>query len=296
MSRVRYTFQQLRIFDAVVRAGTVSGAAEALAVTQPTVSASLKELTDAVGLSLIAGYGKAFALTQAGERVAASARAQLLEAERLKDELDQLKGLSAGRLRIAAVTTTEYFLPALVGPFADAHPGLQLSLTVENRDRIVARLTERLDDIAVMMYPPDDIAINVLPFLDNPLVAIAPVRHPFVGRSPSLRTFVASPFLLREPGSGTRRAIEEHCERAGVSMTVRMQLGSNEAIKHAVAAGLGVSILSAHSLSPEPQREGLAVVAVRGLPIRRQWSVVSIPGSERNPAVAAFLSHLRGRR
>jgi LysR family transcriptional regulator, low CO2-responsive transcriptional regulator len=291
--RVRATFQQLRVFEAVVRQQSVSRAAQELFLTQPTVSLTLRELATAVGLPLIAGHGKAFALTPAGELVLESARAQLAQWQTFEDRLAGLKGLVNGRLRIAAVTTTEYFLPGLVGPFALAHPGLAISLSVENRDRVVARLASHADDVAVMMYPPEALAYSATPFMANPLVAIAPFNHRLTAkRSVMLSVFAREPFLSREVGSGTRRAVEEHFAAHGLSLSARMQLGSNEAIKHAVAAGLGVSVLSQHTLSAQPEREGLAVLRVQTLPIRRQWSLVYNPASVSTPAVAAFMAHV----
>jgi LysR family transcriptional regulator, low CO2-responsive transcriptional regulator len=291
--RIRFTFQQLRIFEAVARLGSVSRAAQELALSQPTLSIALRELSTSVGLPLIAQQHPRFALTQAGERVLAAARLQLREADQLNEDIARLRGLTQGRLRIAAVTTTEYFLPAMVGPFALAHPGLDISLSVENRDRVVARIKAALDDVAVMMYPPEELAQAALPFLDNPLVAITALDHPLVGKRVSLARFLEEPFLAREVGSGTRRAIEEHLAEHGATLRTRMQLGSNEAIKHAVAARLGVSILSRHTLAPAAAPNGIAIVRVTHLPIRRQWSVLALPGQERNPAVAAFLTHVR---
>lgn len=292
-TRIRATLQQLRVFECVTRHRSVSRAAAELFVTQPTISLTLRELSAAVGLPLIAAHGKAFALTEAGELVRQAAQNQLANWQGLQDDIARLKGLSAGRLRIAAVTTTEYFLPNLVGPFAQAHPGLEISLAVENRDRVVARLAAHSDDVAVMMYPPEALAYAATPFMANPLVAIAATDHWLAHKSRiPLATFAALPLLTREQGSGTRRACEEHFAQRGLSWTTRMQLGSNEAIKHAVAAGLGVSILSRHTLSSEPERDGIAILNVQTLPIQRQWSLVYNPSSLTTPAVAAFLAHV----
>ena len=271
----RASLVQLRSFEAVVRLGGVGRAARALHLAQPTVSTQLKELAAALGLALFEPRGRGLVPTPVGQRLAEAVRAMGTSWQQFEDDAAALQGLTRGRLCIAAVTTTEYFLPDLLGPFARLYPGIQIELAVENRDAVVARLERGDDELAVMMRPPAHLALARWPFLENPLVLIAPRAHPFAGRRRlKLSDLVGEPLLAREAGSGTRAAAEEAFAEIGVAWPPRMVLGSNEAIKHAVRAGLGLAVLSRHALAEDPASEGLAVLAVTGFPLRRQWYLV----------------------
>ena len=271
----RASLVQLRSFEAVVRLGGVGRAARALHLAQPTVSTQLKELAAALGLALFEPRGRGLVPTPVGQRLAEAVRAMGTSWQQFEDDAAALQGLTRGRLCIAAVTTTEYFLPDLLGPFARLYPGIQIELAVENRDAVVARLERGDDELAVMMRPPAHLALARWPFLENPLVLIAPRAHPFAGRRRlKLADLVGEPLLAREAGSGTRAAAEEAFAEIGVAWPPRMVLGSNEAIKHAVRAGLGLAVLSRHALAEDPASEGLAVLAVTGFPLRRQWYLV----------------------
>lgn len=271
----RATLVQLRSFEAVVRLGGVGRAARALHLAQPTVSTQLRELAAATGLPLLQAYGRGLVATPHGERLAEAAREMFAAWQAFEDHAAELQGLRRGRLRLAAVTTTEYFLPDLLGPFARAHPGITIELAVENRDAVVARLERGSDELAAMMLPPTHLPLHRWPFLDNPLVVIAAASHPLAGRKRlRLQALTSEPLLVREAGSGTRLALETMLAERGVIWTPRMALGSNEAIKHAVRAGLGLAVLSRHTLSADPAVDGLAVLAVTGFPIRRMWHLV----------------------
>src|SRR5512135_250302 len=242
--------QQLRAFEAVARLGSVTGAAAELHVTQPTVSVQLRELAAAVGEPLFEPAGRKLRLTQAGESLQQTVGEITSCWARFEARLAEIHGLLRGRLRIAAVTTAEYFVPDLVGPFAAAHPGVELELAVENRDRVIERLERAQDDLAVMMLPPSAMPLERVPILDNPLVVIAPAGHRLAGRRIRLAQLAGERWLMREPGSGTRLVAEEHFENVGFAPDVAMSLGSNEAIKHAVAAGLGVAVVSQLVVQP----------------------------------------------
>jgi len=288
--RVRFTLAQLRALEAVVRNAGFTRAAEELHLSQPTISIQVKELADALGTPLVESSGRKVVPTAAGEEVLACARRIFDEWAALEMRLAELKGLKRGRLRLAAVTTAEYFLPGLLGPFTAKHAGIEVELAVENRDRVVERLEAGRDDLYVMMMPPERADLALAPFLANPLVPVAARRHALAGkRRVPLEAFAAEPLLMRERGSGTRMAAEAFFAERGVSPTARMELGSNEAIKHAVAAGLGVAVLSRHTLPRDPSRDGLAVLDVRGFPLKRTWYFV-YPAARRLPVVArAFL-------
>ncbi len=271
----RATLVQLRSFEAVVRLGAVGRAAQALNLAQPTVSTQLKELAAATGLVLLHPQGRGLVPTPQGERLAEAAREMFAAWQRFEDHAAELQGLKRGRLQLAAVTTTEYFLPDLLGPFARAHPGIQIELAVENRDAVVARLAAGSDELAAMMLPPDHLPLHRWPFLANPLVVVAAAGHPLAGRRRLLLAqLLDQPLLVREAGSGTRLALERLLTERQLQWPPRMALGSNEAIKHAVRAGLGLAVLSRHTLAADPAQDGLAVLPVSGFPLRRMWHLV----------------------
>lgn len=275
---LRITSQQLRCFEAAARLLSVTRAAQELHVTQPTVSVQLRDLADAIGEPLLDTSGRRVRLTQAGEALLATV-GDIRECwQRFDTRSGEIRGLLRGRLRIAAVTTAEYFVPDLLGPFSAAHPGIDIQLAVENRDRIVERLARGVDDLAVMMVPPVHLPLVAVPFIDNPLVVIAAATHPLVGRRLRLASLESERWLMREPGSGTRMEAENHFAHAGFAPAIAMSLGSNEALKHAVAAGLGITVLSRlavqSELLPAPKVARIAVLQVAGFPLRRQWSLV----------------------
>lgn len=291
---IRATLAQLRSFEAVARLGGVGKAAAALHLAQPTVSTQLRELSNAVGLTLFVPRGRGVALTAEGELLLATARELFASWRRFEEEAADLRGLKAGRLRIAAVTTAEYFLPNLIGPFAHAHPGIEIELAVENRDAVVRRLRDGEDELATMMLPPADLPLERWPFLENPLVVVAPFHHPLAQRRRlRLEQLINEPRLAREAGSGTRQATDQYLAQRGIDWSPRMALGSNEAIKHAVAAGLGLAVLSRHTLGADAARSGLVELRVSGFPIRRMWQLVWRRDRRLSRPARAFLDYLR---
>ena len=288
----RITSQQLRAFEAVARIGSVTRAAEELHVTQPTVSVQLRELARVVGEPLFVKAGRGLRMTEAREALQATA-AELQDCWlRFESRLAEIRGLVSGRLKIAAVTTAEYFVPDLIGPFAAAHPGVEIQLAVENRDRVVERLRRGEDDVAVMMLPPGELPLAWVPFLDNPLVVIAAAGHPLAGRRIRLNQLARERWLLREPGSGTRMVAESHFQDVGFSPRIAMSLGSNEAIKHSVAAGLGVAVIS--RLAVQAGSVGVSILDVARFPLERSWSVVWRSDRAMTVAARRFVSYLRG--
>ena len=277
----RASLVQLRSLEAAVRLGGVGHAARALHLAQPTVSTQLKELSAALGLPLFEPRGRGLVPTAVAQRLAEAVRAMGACWQQFEDDAAALQGLKRGRLRLAAVTTTEYFLPDLLGPFARQYPGIQIELAVENRDAVVAHLARGDHELAAMMLPPDHLPLARWPFLENPLVLVAPLvqtdpafRALTSRRRLRLADLVDQPLLAREAGSGTRAVAEQAFLQQGIVWPPRMTLGSNEAIKHAVRAGLGLAVLSRHALAPDPATEGLVVLPVVGFPLRRQWYLV----------------------
>jgi len=292
----RITPQQLRAFEAAARLQSVTGAARELHVSQPTVSVQLREIAGALGEPLFETVGRRLRLTQAGELLQGTVEEVGGCWRRLEARLAEVHGLIRGRLRIAAVTTAEYFVPDLLGPFAQAHPGVDIELAVENRDRVVERLQRGQDDLVVMMLPPQDVLLEVVPFLDNPLVVIAAINHPLAGRRVALRRLEAERWLMREPGSGTRMAAQQHFDQMAFVPRIAMSLGSNEAIKHAVSAGLGLAVVSRLAVADrlDPMAPGaVAIVPVQGFPLRRRWSVVWRRDQPLSAAARGFIAYLQ---
>lgn len=288
------TSRQLRTFEAVARLGSFSRAARELHVSQPTVSQQVKQIADAVGMPLLDQGGRAVVPTDAGLIVGEAAREVSRAMEALQTSLAELKGLKQGRLKVSVVTTAKYFVPRLLGPFMQRHPDIDVALEVGNRAEIVNRLSRNEDDLYIMGMPPRGMDIVRVPFADNPIVAIAPVDHPLAGkRHVPLAQLALHPFILREDGSGTRMACERFLKDQRLKLRIRMELGSNEAIKQAVAGGLGLSLLSLHALIAEANRGELAVLDVRHLPIRRSWFIVHRANKHLSAVARAFFDYLQ---
>lgn len=291
------TFRQMKLWLALADQGSVSAAARATHVSQPTASAQLKEITRAVGIPLYEVVSRKVYLTDAGRELAKTARHILNEWESFDQYRHAALGLSQGRLRLAAVSTAEYFIPRLVGEFCQRHPGVDVSLEILNRRGVVERLRENLDELYVMSMPPTDQALTDQVFMENPLVIIAPSGHTLANES-KLRLSDLKPerFILREIGSGTRIATANHFKKHRFHPQVRLELGSNQAIKEAVAGGLGLGVISRHSLSTNKSSEDLVVLNVPEFPILSRWHLVHPDSKLLSPIATAFKAFLLKRR
>nr|WP_295771574.1 LysR family transcriptional regulator [Rhodoferax sp.] len=287
------TFRQLRLFQALADTGSVGAAARAMHVTQPTASMQLKEITQAVGLPLYDVISRKVQLTEAGLELAKTARAVATEWDNFVQHVDAMQGLTRGKLRIAVVSTAKYFVPRLLGGFCSRHPDVEIALEVLNRDGVVARLRDNMDDLYIMSRPPTDLDLEDQVFMPNPLVVVAPARDSLTAqRCIPLLDLQKHRFLLREQGSGTRMAVDAHFKAEGFLPQVRLELGSNEALKEAVAAGLGLSVVSQHALHGQKSEHGVAVLDVQGFPIKSNWHVVHLRGKRLSPIAQAFMTHL----
>lgn len=285
----RATLHQLRIFDTVARHQSVAAAAKALHLTPPAVSIQVKQLAETAGEPLLEQVGKRLYLTEAGRLLAAACREVLDRLETLAQDLAALHGLHKGRLRIAIITTAKYFLPRLLGEFSARHPGIELALVVGNRETILERLHRNEDDLYILGRPPRASSVSAVPFAANPLVAVAYPDHPLAGaRQIAPAQLAEEPFIAREPGSGTRLACEEFFRHQRIEPRIRMELGSNEAIKQTVAGRLGISILSRSTVRTELETGELILLDVQGLPIERQWYIVRLKDKYLSPAADAF--------
>jgi len=288
------TFRQLEVFEAIARLGSFTRAAEELFLTQPTASMQIKKLKNTIGLPLFEQVGKRIYLTDAGKALQSTCREIFDTLNNFEMLVSDMKGLKQGKLRLAVVTTAKYFAPRLLGAFCKQFPGIDVSLEVSNRERLLERLSDNQDDLYVLGQPPEDFDVVYESFLDNPLVLLAPNNHPLINkRNISLQRIVQEPFIMREPGSGTRIAVERLFRKHKLELNVRMELGSNEAIKQAIVGGLGISVLSRHTLALDSALGQLAILNVKHFPIKRQWYAVH-PASKQPTIVAqTFLEYIR---
>jgi DNA-binding transcriptional LysR family regulator len=290
---LHFSLRQLRIFDAVARHLSYTRAAEELHLTQPAVFTQVKQLEEAVKLPLIERIGRQMFLTDAGHEVLRTGREILDGMERLEMRLDDMQGLKRGRLRVAIVTTAKYLIPRMIGEFCARYPGIEAALTVTNREKLLARLANNEDDLCVLGVPPESMDVTATPIAANPLVVLARRDHPLAGKKRiPLKRIAAEPFILREPGSGTRLAAERHFAEHGLSLRVRMELGSNEAIKQAIVGGLGISVLSRHTVSLEGHDGLVQPLDVAGFPLQRKWYVAYPNGKQLSAVAEAFLQHV----
>jgi DNA-binding transcriptional LysR family regulator len=285
------TLRQLEIFLKVAEVGGIMQAAEHLHLTQPSVSMQVKKLSDAIGLPLYEQIGRKIFLTDAGQRVAEAAREILDALNRLDMQLNDLKGLQGGRLSIAVVTTAKYFLPHLLGPFCRRYPGIHVEFKVGNREQILERLANNQDDLYFFSHPPADMDIECHVFLPNPLVVVASASHLLAGRKNlHWNDLINERFLLREAGSGSRYAVLEHLRKHNLQIktAMSMTIESNEAIKHAVMANLGIAVLSAYTLV-HADIEGLVQLDVKEFPVMTHWQLVHRREKKFSPVAQRFL-------
>ncbi len=284
------TLRQLQVFEAIVRLGSFTRAAEELFLTQPTVSMQTRKLADILGLELFEHVGRNITPTEAGMELYSACRQVFESLTNLEMKVADLKGLKRGHLRIGVITTAKYLAPEMLGEFSRLYPGIELSLKVTNRERIIERLLANEDDLYITGLPDEELDVEAFPFAPNPLVVIAPREHPLVGKkNVSLQEISDEPFIMREPGSGIRDATLRVFNAHGCRPKVRMELGSNEAIKHAVVGGLGLSVLSLHTLLLEGSGGAVAILNVKDFPIMRQWYIVYPRGKELSLVARTFL-------
>jgi DNA-binding transcriptional LysR family regulator len=288
------TLPQLRVFEASVRLGCFARVAEELHMAPPTVSVQIRKLTETVGAPLFEQVGRRIYPTEAGRRLHASCTDVFRALSEFEETLAELRGLHSGQLRIAASSVARHFVPRLLGAFVQRHPGIETSLQIHNRGSLLERLARNEDDLYLFADAPRERALVVQTVLANPLVVFARADHPLARerRIPFARV-AAEPFLLREPGSGTRSTALALFARHGLAPRVRMELGSNEAIREAILAGAGISILSRHMLGLEPEHGALVCLDVEGFPVESTWQLVYPLGKRPSPAARAFMDFTR---
>ncbi|MCW5602209.1 LysR family transcriptional regulator [Nitrosomonas sp.] len=287
------TLRQLKVFESVARNLSFTRAAEELFLTQPTISLQIKQLENAIAMPLFEQIGKRIYLTEAGQELYHYSRsiAQLLADMELA--LDELKGLDRGKLTISVVSTANYFTPHLLAKFCQRYHGVTVSLNVSNREAVLKQLADNLTDLAIMGQPPDGLDIVSESFMENPLVIIAPPGHPLCGqRQIPVKQLEQEVFLVREVGSGTRSAMERFFSEQEINVTRGMEADTTEAIKQAVQAGMGLGIMSLHTIELELATHRLEVLDVQGFPIMRHWYVVHRKNKRFSQVVKTFKDFL----
>jgi len=287
------TLPQLSVFEAVARLGSFTKAAEELYMAQPTVSVQMKKLADTVGLPLIEQVGKRIRLTDAGRVLHDGCLEIFGTLSGVERSLSDLRGLEAGQLQLGVSTTGEYFAPRVLAEFVRRHPQIDVSLQIHNRSSLLERMSRNLDDLYLFAGVPEGRDIVSHDLLPNPVVPFAHADHPLAReKNIAFERFAAEPFLIREAGSGARSMARELFEAHGLEPRVRMELSNNEAIKQAIIAGLGVSIMSRYTLGLDVPHEQLAVLDVEGFPVDRPWVIVHPAGKQLSLVAQAFLDFM----
>ncbi|HEX4242567.1 MAG TPA: LysR substrate-binding domain-containing protein [Steroidobacteraceae bacterium] len=289
MSLQHVSLRQLRVFEMAATLGSFSKAAETLHLTQPGVSMHIKELEANAGLPLFERIGRKLHVTEAGRELLSRAREVLRTLKDAEDVLAGLKGLKRGRINLAVVSTAKYFVPRLLAEFGKSYPELDVRLAVDNRDAVIEHLVANEVDFAIMGRAPQSLKAIAEPFAQNPHVIIAAPDHPLAGRRRIPAEVVAKEtFIVREPGSGTRLAMQQFFDERQIPFKVGLEMASNETIKQAVMARMGVSFISKHTLDLELETQRLTVLDVRGTPVIRLWHVAHLANKRLSPTAAAF--------
>jgi len=283
------TLRQLRIFEAAARHLHFGRAAAEVHLSQPAVSLQLKQLEERIGLPLFEQIGRRMHLTRAGDELLRHARAVLDQLREAEEAIAGLKGTGGGELRLAVTSTAKYFAPRLLSEFRRTHPEVKVRLGVSNREAVVRELTDNTIDLAVMGRAPVGLDCEASAFAKHPLAIIAAPEHPLARRRRlGLKQLAGEAFLIRERGSGTRAAMERMFAAQGFHPEETIEMSSNETIKQAVMAGMGVSFLSLHTVGLEFEAGRLAVLRVAGTPVMRDWFVIHRSGKRLSPAAAEF--------
>ena len=283
------TLRQLQVFESVARLLGHSRAAKELYLSQPAISMQIKQLEQSVGLPLFEQIGKQIHLTEAGREMFHYSRTIAQQLQEMEAVFAEMKGLEHGHLNISVVSTANYFMPQLLAKFCQQHPKIQISLQVANRDAVLKQLAENGTDLAIMGQPQEGTEMLAQSFMKNPLVVIAPPNHPLCKlKRVKLQQLEQESFLVREQGSGTRGAMERFFAEHGIRFRAGMEMGTNEAIKQAVQASMGLGILSLHSVELELETGRLTVLNVEHFPVVRHWYIVHRQAKRLSTAAQAF--------
>jgi len=290
---LHFTLRQLQVFEKVASHLNYSRAAEELYLSQPAVSMQIKQLEGHIGLPLFEQMGKKVFLTEAGRELFQYARSISHQIVEMEAVFDEMKGLGQGKLTLSVVNTANYFTPQLLAKFCQRYPGVNVNLHVANRDAVLKQLADNSTDLAIMGQPPDGIDVSAESFLDNPLVVIAAPNHPLTKlKRVKFSSLATETFLSREQGSGTRSAMERIFADHNIQPHISMEMETNEAIKQAVQAGMGLGILSLHSIELELETKRLVMLNADHFPLIRHWFVAHRSNKRLSGATVAFKKFL----
>ena len=283
------TLRQIEVFNAVARHKNYTRAAEELHLSQPAVSMQIRQLEEGIGLPLFEQVGKQMHLTDAGDQMYIYGREIAGLLDEAENVFEAIKGVQHGNLTISVATTASHFATRLLAEFTKQHEGVTISLDVTNRKALRRQLENNEPDLVIMGQPPEGVDVEAAAFMENPLVMIAPPDHPLIGQKKiPLSHFANENFVVRELGSGTRGATQRFFDEHGVAFNKAIEMTSNEAIKQAVEAGLGLGIVSIHTLELELETARLVILDVQDFPIIRHWYVLQRKGKRLSPAAQAF--------
>jgi len=286
------TLRQLKVFESVARHLSFSRAAEELHLTQPAVSTQVAKLEDLAGNTLFEQLGKKIYLTPAGSELLRISREIAAQFDEAENAMAQFRGICGGRLNVGVISAGDYFFPRLLVDFAGRHPGVSLNFSVHNREGLLTALAGNQTDLAIMVRPPEESDVTALPFAPHPYVIVAAPGHPLVGAPVARERLMREAFVVREKGSDTWRSMEDGLGRDMERLRIAMEIRSTETIKQAVMAGMGVSFLSAHTVSRELQSGSLCVLDVEGFPLMLNWYVVHLRHKRLLPVTQAFKDFL----
>jgi DNA-binding transcriptional LysR family regulator len=290
----RLTFRQLQVFKSVYELSSYSRAGEMLGLSQPAVSNQIRQLEQALEQPLFEYVGRQLYNTPTAKRLAQCIHSMFDEIQRFQDDLSEETGLIAGELTLVAVSTAQYVVPYLLRAYTSLHPNVTINVKVMNRAAAIERLNENHDELAIMGMIQNDKPMFSIPFLNNELIAVVPQNHPLLAiEDISLSTFLEHNLLLREAGSGSRLALELHCQKQRIRLHAEMEIGSNDAIKHAVIAGLGVAVLPKLGILSELTLGTLIEVPIKDFPLRRSWCLIHPQGRHPTPAMRSFIEYIQ---
>jgi DNA-binding transcriptional LysR family regulator len=284
---------QLAVFQSVARLGSFTRAAEELFIAQPTVSIQMKKLSETLGVPLFEQTGKRPILTDAGRELAAACKDIFDRLEQVEERLIGLRDLEHGRLRIATSSFGKYFIPKLLGEFCRRHPNIEVAMHIDNWRGIRQRIQDSADDLYVLSDLTAELELTVHPVYTSPIEIFAPADHPLAGRSLGFGDLADESFVLREPGSVTRRIAQTLCEQHGIAPRVRMELASDEAVKQAVIAGLGIALLPRQIVDSDHARAEICSLRVAGFPVMRQWYIAYQRDKQLPRVATAFIEFAR---
>ncbi|WP_111637705.1 LysR family transcriptional regulator [Marinomonas shanghaiensis] len=290
----RLTFRQLQVFKSVYELNSYSRAGDMLGLTQPAVSQQIRQLEHALGQPLFEYVGRQLYSTATAKRLAKCIHAMFDEIQGFQEDLSAETGMISGELNLVAVSTAQHIVPYLLRAYTSLHPNVTIEVKIMNRASAIERLNDNRDELAIMGLVPNDKPMFSIPFLNNELIAVVPQNHPILTLEDiSLNAFLEHNLLLREAGSGSRLALELHCQKQRIRLQAGMEIGSNDAIKHAVIAGLGVAVLPKLGILSELTLGTLVEVPIKDFPLRRSWCLVHPQGRHPTPTMRSFIDYIQ---